>query len=354
MSYWMQGLANRSESTRSTYRYDFLKFAEWMQKTPNDLFDLQLQAQQQQHDDPRDRHHMENAVIRYIAHLDESDISVSTQKRRYAAINSFFRINQVPLMLQRGDTPTGDSFGGSKIPSTAQIREMVENCVTPEGKIRLQYQALIMVLKDTGLRISDAIRLRWSEMIELGDGFYAWELISQKRRIRATPMIGPETSILLQQLKQARERDPYWQDDADDRIFPLKRRTAITKLSDILLVVPDVSAHGLRKYFSVTMLHAGIAEPEVKMMMGKATTPYHENRLEKLSESYMHAYDALRIYPKPAQQKEVNALQQEVAELRAQLEQIQASRQDTDDLMNRLVDDPEFAMLLRRKMRELS
>jgi hypothetical protein len=191
-------------------------------------------------------------------------------------------------------------------------------------------------------------------MIKLGNGFYAWELISQKRRVRATPMIGPEASTLLQQLRQARERDRYWTKGAEDRIFPLKRRTTITKLSEILSVVPGISAHGLRKFFSVTMLHAGVPEPEVKMMMGKATSPYNENRLEKLSESYIGAYDQLRIYPKQAAQVEVDALQREVAELRQQLQDMQAARTQTDDVMNRLVNDPEFLLMFRKKLRELS
>ncbi len=102
------------------------------------------------------------------------------------------------------------------------------------------------------------------------------------------------------------------------------------------------------------MLHAGVPEPEVKMMMGKATTPYHENRLEKLAESYIANYDHLRIYPKQAQQKEVDALQQEVAELRAQLKELQDTRAQTDDVMNRLVNDPEFLLMFRKKLREHS
>jgi uncharacterized protein YlxW (UPF0749 family) len=88
--------------------------------------------------------------------------------------------------------------------------------------------------------------------------------------------------------------------------------------------------------------------------MGKKVSAYDENRIEALEAAYRDAYHALRIYEPHAAQAEVDQLQQQVTELHRQLQDITQTRSETDNLMNRLIADPQFLKLFKKKIRELS
>jgi integrase len=341
-AFWMQSLTNRSPFTQRAYRQHFTRFMTWMDKSADELFDLQLTSQHADSDDPRDGYLMENQVKRYLTHLKDKGLSISYQKLSYTSIKSFFQHNKVPLRFDINDKPRGDTMGGSRIPSKAEVRTMIDSAVTRDGKPRRLYQALLMFLKDSGLRLNDTRQITWSGVMDLGNGFWAWNILTLKRNVRATPMVGPETTALLEQLPRT-----------SDHVFPLLRTTISTKLCELTRAIDGVSPHGLRKYFYANLIGARVPEAYVKLLMGKKVSAYDENRVQQLSEAYIEAYDALRIYPKQAAQVEVDQLQAEVAELRSQLHAIQESRRDTDSLMDALVRDPEYMALVRRKIREL-
>jgi integrase len=351
LNFWMQTLANRSPYTRNSYRQHFQRFTTWINQSPDTLFDLQHQARQQNgdHADPRDGYMMEQQVKQYITHLAAKDLSISYQKLSYAAINSFFKMNHVPLRLDDHDKPRGDNMGGSRIPSRDEIQSMIRAAITDDGKPRVLYQALVMFLKDSGLRLSDAQQVTWSGVQDLGDGFWTWRIMTSKRKVRALPIVGPETTTLLQQVPRKNEY-----------IFPLKRSTISTKLCELTKGIDGVSPHGLRKFFYATLIGAKVPEAYVKLLMGKKVSAYDENRVEHLrarvhfSTAFMQAYDSLRIYEPQASRNEVLQLQQQVTELQRQLQEIQTSRAETDDLMDQLIRDPEYMALVRRKIRELS
>jgi integrase len=343
--FWMQSLSNRSPYTRRNYRQHFTRFTKYMQKSPNELFDMQHHAQQTngENTDPRDGYLMEQQVKQYIAYLQDKGLSISYQKLSYAAIKSFFQLNQVPLKLHSNDKPKGDNMGGSRIPSREEIQAMIQAAVTEDGKPRILYQALVLFLKDSGLRLGDAQQVTWSGINDLGDGFWSWRIMTSKRKVRALPIVGPETTKLLQQLPRK-----------NDHIFPLQRNTISNKLYELTKGIDGVSGHGLRKFFYASLIGARVPEAFVKVLMGKKTSAYDENRVEQLSTAYIQAYDALRIYEPQASRSEVEQLQQQVTELQSQLHEIQEARSETDSMMNRLIQDPDFLKMFKDKIRELS
>lgn len=167
--------------------------------------------------------------------------------------------------------------------------------------------------------------------------------MTSKRKVRALPIVGPETTKLLQQLPRK-----------NDHIFPLQRNTISNKLYELTKGIDGVSGHGLRKFFYASLIGARVPEAFVKVLMGKKTSAYDENRVEQLSTAYIQAYDALRIYEPQASRSEVEQLQQQVTELQSQLHEIQEARSETDSMMNRLIQDPDFLKMFKDKIRELS
>ena len=351
MEYWMAELANRSPGTRKLYGGHLNKFAEWVQISPNGLIDMKKTSLESS-DDRRDNRSLETKVKAYISHLEERGLAPATRRLAYASINSFFASNRYPLEFTPQDRPDGDSEG-SRIPEKDEIK-MILNA----AKSR-RYRALILFLKDSGLRVSDAVMLRWDQAVDYGNGFWGWSIVTKKRSVKGTPFIGPETLEALNQLPKKGKR-----------VFPMSAKTASNKLYDIIQStgLKGVTGHGLRKYFSVEMEAARVPEEYRLRMMGKRTGPYDEKRDRILFEEYKRAYDHLRIFgvdkglskrmdeveaDNESLRVRVDRLIEENKTLKSRINGISESRRESDTIMNKLFEDPEFKTILRKKLKDL-
>lgn len=324
----MEQLANRSEGTKRHYRIHFRKFAEYMDKGPDELVEIQKAARNHE-GDLRENQVLEGKVRAFMQHLEDKGYSISTCKLVYAAVLSFFECNLYPLDMRPQDRPNGEARG-SRIPEKKEIVKMLN-----AAKSR-SHRTVILVLKDSGLRISDVVRLRWDDREDLGEGFWSWKVLTRKRKIQATSFIGPEATEALKQL-----------DRKDERIFPVN----VDGLSHSIVEIAKsaglkgVSGHGLRKFFNVELQAARIPKEWRYQMMGKKTGAYDENRLNKLFEAYRGAYDNLRVYGVGVN-VEVEKLRDENSDLRERLQLLEERQANYKELME-LLSDP--AVLARLK-----
>ena len=311
--YWMEQLSNRSEGTKRYYVLHFKKFVEYMGKTPDELVELQKQVRNHE-GDLRENQILEGKVRAFIQHLEDKGYSISTRKLVYAAVLSFFKCNLYPLKMMSQDRPNGEAWG-SRIPEKEEIVRMVN-----AAKSR-SHRAVILVLKDSGLRISDVVRLRWATIEDLNNGFWSWKVLTRKRKVQATCFIGPEATEALTQLERKHER-----------IFPVN----VAGLSHAIVEIAkaaglkDVSGHGLRKFFNVELQAARIPKEWRYQMMGKKTSVYDENRLTKLFNAYREAYGYLRIYGAP-----------ELTELKTTVDNLREENRDLRQKLNNYRDDVE-------------
>ena len=321
ITYWMQQLANRSPQTRRNYKHNLLAFSKWVGINPNDLIALQMYAKKYDGDDPREAQILEGKVRAYMAHLDQEGFAVTTQQGYYSSIISFFSLNLAHLAMNHGDKPSGEGKG-SRIPEKFEIVKLVSI-----AKSR-QYRAAILMLKDSGLRVSDLIRLTWEDMIDFGDGFWGWRNIqTKKRHINATPFIGPEATAAIQILPRK-----------GDRILAITAGTLHNALGLIIKEsgFKDVSAHGLRKFFNVELQSARVPKEWRYQMMGKKTGPYDENRVRILFEAYKNAYDHLRVFAMDAMafemvKKSLRELQEENRRLQEKTSEIEGLKMELAD-----------------------
>lgn len=339
LTYWLDELANHASGTVTQYRTRFQTFCDWTRKTPDELFDLQNLSIKQQHnggfDDPRDQRQVEKLVTKFLTVLQTTGIypkdapkpiAPNTVRVYRQSILSFFRINQVPLNFVKSKRVENHNDTGSRIPEKGEIQQLVDLTVTKKGNARYKYHAMVLALKDSGLRVSDLIRLRWDDVQDLGNGFWSWELITMKRKVPATVMMGEEATRIIQKIPRT-----------SDCIFDIGHRTIITELNKVLQKLPPkgrrkLTGHGLRKFMSAN-LQPHLPEAYVKRLMGKKTSAYDENRITVLQEAYKRHYDALRVYPKQVsvetmmiqdqkiqdQDRIIHQQAQEIQELRAEI-----------------------------------
>jgi len=304
--YWMDQLVNRSENTVKAYKLHFNQFLEFMKATPDALIKMQRKALESD-GDPRKNHVVETKVRAWLGELKQSK-SPSTCRLALSSVKSFFALNLHPLRLTRLDRPQGESVG-SRIPEKEEVIRIAD-------ATKWKYRAAVMFLKDSGLRISDLVRVRWEDAVDLGEGFWNFNIMTQKKQVQACAFVGPETTRLLNQFK-----------NKSGRIFGANK-DAVNRMVNLIIEkagVEGVSAHGLRKYFKTSLQHARVPEEYILRMMGKKASVYSENRRSQLFEAYKNAYPDLSIYAQQAQAEEI-------ADLRTELKEMQKIKEDYEFL----------------------
>jgi len=310
---WMDALATRKQSTRDLYTKKFERFCKWTNKAPDELREQKFQENQK--DKPWERSEVENLVRRYLEYL-KNEEGLTNLNNHYYAIRSFFSCNGLPLNLNGGDTPTNHGVQGSTVPTREDVNTIVSTCE------HIRDRLMILFLKDSGLRTGDLEGLTWGDLKPMGDGFYAFEKITEKRGVLARVFIGPETSKVLELYKRKRlqgtRRRPPEQNIDEHPIFakmtrgvhakkgitedvtPLEARIMTPRLSLLFHLAgvreKGISAHGLRKFWEQNV-HAK-KESYVKQLNGRALSSteraYDWLTREQLFEIYKKNYPNLK------------------------------------------------------------
>lgn len=304
-SYWLTQLENRSASTRRNYKVYVQNFLEYAKLTPNQAIEKQRESLEKKGADPRLNHVVETLVKSWLIEL-RKNRTPGTCRTAFASVKSFFALNMFPLRLGREASIPGDAEYASRIPEKNEVIQILDAS-------KWKYRAAIMVLKDSGLRVSDLVRLRWEDKVDMGDGFWSFSLVTQKRKVAAVSFIGPESTRLLNQFKTQ-----------VGRIFKTTPTAMSIKLCRIIhsIGIQGVTAHGLRKYFQTSMQHARVPTDYYLRMMGKTTSVYSETRRSELFEAYKKAYPELSIYQVKEQAEEVEALKKQMLSLLQTVEEL--------------------------------
>lgn len=288
-----------------------------MGKSADELIELQKKVSRT--GDRRDNRALEGKLLGFMKHMEDKGYSIGTRKMAYASVLSFFECNSYPLDMHPHDRPTGEGKG-SDIPDKKDIEKMVY-----AAKSR-GYRAAIYALKDSGLRISDLVRLKWSDTVDLGEGFWGWKVLTKKRKVQATPFVGPETTQALKLL-----------DRKDERVFPIKAEVLANAVNEIIkrTGLKGITAHGLRKYFNVELQAARVPKEWRYQMMGKKVGAYDENRLSKLFEAYKEVYGYLRIHGSV----ELSELETQVKILSEEKEELRQAKDNEIERLKAVVDN---------------
>jgi len=253
---------------------------------------------------PWERSQVENLLRQYLEEMEKSEYTCSTQKLTYAAVRSFFEAQGMPLFLKRTDRPSGCAFG-SKVLGREDIRQL------KNAAEYLRDKALIMFLKDSGLRESDAAKLKWKDLQDLGEGFMGFTIQTKKKKTKARGFVGPEAVEILKLYKEKRLQGTQKlapEEDIDEHpVFALLTdptkgfRSALMSgvIGDIIKLVgiEGASGHGLRKFWEQNMHVENIAYQ--KQMNGRALTEveraYFRKEMPELFEMYKANYHNLKV-----------------------------------------------------------
>ena len=191
---WINDLATKADSTRYIYLRYFLKFLERWDIDPERLYQTRLEHEDSK--DPRDRKIIEGWVKTQTKEIMDEGLSAATARQLEKSVISFFDSQNMTFSLRARDKPKVYS-NGQRVILKDQIRKIWDR-VGDEHKLR--NRAMITILKDSGLRISDMGNLNVSDYSgarevfnEAGERFKVFEPVRVvKSQTIAYVHIGPE------------------------------------------------------------------------------------------------------------------------------------------------------------------
>lgn len=231
--------------------------------------------------------------------------------------------------MRRGDYPKGDSIG-VRVAKKETILKAIEQKATRHKAIT---NAVILFLKDSGLRVSDARLINYgtiSKQLERGDKIIPITLITKKAKIIAKTFIGEESiQALKTYLEKRRNGTRHLPPEELTNDSPLFRtwnsktvkRIPRTTLSNVVRTAfnrinePAISAHSLRKFLQTNLEVANVNVNWIDQILGhkliNSRDAYSKPTDEQLQDAYTKAYKFLRVYPNLNIQTEHNQVKTE-------------------------------------------
>lgn len=212
-------------------------------------------------------------VARVLGKMAEAGLSASYQNVAHKAMSNVCEMAIVDGLMRRNPTravkPARQEPSTKVVPTREQVAAMIDEAKDPRAR------ALIVVLAYTGLRISEALSLQWSNW----DGAGTLQIMDTKgKRPRAVPVTATLASELRVWRKvQAAERvaSVWWDADGDWILStPIgtrwdasnARRTAFRPVADA--ICPGATPHSLRHSAATLLLEEGVPMRVVSELLG--------------------------------------------------------------------------------------
>lgn len=143
-----------------------------------------------------------------------------------------------------------------------KLFKAIEKLIETEPRIRVEY-TLFKLLALTGLRISEALTLKWTDVL---DDSVVIRAVNSKNGKKQSVALGKASRKLLKEFKKLNpyQGKPYV---FNTRKGPMKRTTAHDRLKYYLKVArlrDSISCHSFRHGWAVKALDAGISLPMVR------------------------------------------------------------------------------------------
>lgn len=288
-------LALKEPSTQRNYRCALNKFMQFSGKTAGELITMDL-------DDV-------GLLVQEAMRAEEkAGKKPTTSYMIYKAVRFFMRSAGKNLILEREDKPRL-IYNGSRGVTEEEIRELYN--AFGRANFRIRNQAILLLLKDSGLRISDVAKLDVKDYrgareitdrddydIQRGERFRVFvPFETQKTGDYAHTVIGPESAKAVEDYLGSRLEGPLFLSEKGGRLST----KALSEMFRTLRVkgrlkgnFAKVSAHSLRKFHFTRLQHIG--ENLVFYLEGKARSTYEKPSEREYVEVYIKNYDKLRVF----------------------------------------------------------
>ena len=329
---WEEELTSKNEDTARIYRKAMKTFLDYTGWDHDTLFNTHRVARRSE--DPRDWHKVSRQLKACMKeHIEKDRYSTSHAYQIQKAVASFLSANGLDFKMN-GSKPFSLEYMGQNVIDADGIRQLLEATADPRTR------ALIMVAKDSGLRVSDIIKLDVGDVrkaVESGEEFVLIDLRQKKGGRAAKPILGSEALDAVR--KWLKKRPNGYADDSplftkiegegkyDERVSNDTASNVICRLAR-KVGLKKVSIHSFRKYHTTFCTLGKIPETWVAIIQGRKIRDSRDTYMKPtdamLIKAYAEAYDNLRVYK--AEDVERAKLQKQVESLTAEIERVESGR----------------------------
>ncbi len=255
---------NYAENTIAAYHNDLSQFMKWLQANHPEISNWVNVPYE--------------VVFQYSEALKKQSYTPSSVARKVAAIKSFFH-----FLLARGyigSDPTTNLESPKvkkRLPKTLSAADIDRLMTVPTEKQtpkNLRDSALLHVLYSTGMRVTEAVSLRLSD-VNLPDSELS--VLGKDSRVRELPLDEITRDILANYLEEGR---PHLIKDKDEKALFLNHRGRQLTRQGLWLIIKayaeranldvKVTPHKLRHSFAAHRLNSGADLREVQQLLGHA------------------------------------------------------------------------------------
>ena len=356
---WDSALKRRSPRTARIYLRHFTNFMKAIKMNSEQYYDAYTKAS------GREKIALQSMVLDRVQALEDEGYSTSASHQTIKAVSSFLRSNGEAFTTVEKHKRYSQ---GSRIIEKSEIQLLLEKTTHWRNK------AMIMALRDSGLRVSDLAQFTYghlSECLRKGVDFCIFTLVQEKTNQQAKVCLGFESLEYIGKWIDERQNSgedlksdsPLWvtvnsRPDIGVAIGEKLSKYSISSRIRAIITnagITGVSAHSLRKYFITRMMLSGFHESLIKILIGKANgeskSPYINYSDKQLLEEYKKHYRAIGF---ESTQGDIDELQNQINEQQKELDRLKHLESTVTNFLQREKESTErantFAM---QKIREL-
>lgn len=313
--YWLRELSIKDERTIYQYRHYFDQYLSFLNTTSDKLIEHR-QTTINNEDIKIQRTH-ESYFLDFLKHLKDKGYSNGTLQVAHASVRSFYEMHYIPLRTRRKDYPKSTPNGTRRATTPLTIK-MLEQ-YKPQNKTT--FKALVMTLKDTGLRVTDLMNLNCNTILEnWNKTLIPFTVVTEKTGYLAKTFIGSDAITALKEYIQdrrngSRKRKPE-NITKDSPLFVnwknrkrMTRQNASTIIRNAFLKIGErkLSPHSFRKKLQTDLEKAGMPTNWIDQVLGhqliNSRDAYSLPTDQELQEAYKKTYPTIQLIPTKQQEQ---------------------------------------------------
>ena len=288
---------SKSKATYKEYKHGIEKFAEWFQKTPNEI--MELRTQDWASIDLHQKKRFVREIEKFHKSLIETGYSINSARTLCLGLMQLFRFYEMPVTIPSGSDVSKTVVSTKDfVPTPEQNREMFKVASDLRSKL------IISLGKDLGWRIGDFVKIKKEQLPNLEEEApLLLELITEKEDVIAKSFISAESVELLKEYLLTLPKDnPYlFPSNKEHFIDPDTINRTLNGLAEkASIAIPKnkrLRFHNFRKRFLSTCANLSIDVNIAKLLVGKDV---ESSMLAYLSEiehrtAFIKVYDVLKL-----------------------------------------------------------
>ncbi len=236
-----------------------------------------------------------NAKIKsYIANLRKKNLKISSINRKISALKNFLKFLHTEKIIEQIDFQEFESLSNlKKIPkavSKAQMEQIFMNLYNSKQTNKELYILVLKLIYLSGLRISEALNLKWSDINNQDNSIYVYGKGSKERKVYII-------KDFLYNLKNLGKKNQFVFALNNKKISARSVNKFLENCYNDSIIKYKLSSHVFRHSFATTMLENNADIRHIQKLLGHSsisTTEIYTKVAKSLKKRVLDSYHPLK------------------------------------------------------------